>query len=193
MWVKKMARKEVISKNDLLRCAFELAREEGIAEVTARKLAARAGCSTQPIFRAYANMDELLTRIMEQAIAYFDSFYTNAPSNHDETPFLKLGLTYISFAKQEKNLFQMMFLSKDRNGRSLYELINGKNGNVLHEINRAKEDGCRDPEDLFMKMWIFIHGAACMAITGDYDLGEKETVSLLVGAYRSFREQSGLN
>ena len=24
-----------------------------------------------------------------------------------------------------------------------------------------------------MKMWIFIHGAACMSLTGDYDLTDK--------------------
>lgn len=184
-----MARKEVISKNDILRCAFELAREEGAEEVTARKLAAKAGCSTQPIFRAYANMDELLGKVLEQAITFFDSFYQNHPGTQEDVPFLDLGLTYISFARQEKNLFRMMFLKQERNGRSLYELINGKNGNVMKEISRAKEDGCSNPEDIFMKMWIFIHGAACMSITGDYDLGEKETVTLLRGAYQSFKAQ----
>ena len=38
---------------------FALARAEGIENVTARKLAAQIGCSTQPIFRVYANMGEL--------------------------------------------------------------------------------------------------------------------------------------
>ena len=54
------------------------------------------------------------------------------------------------------------------------------------EINRAKEDGCKDPQGMFMKMWIFIHGMACMTITGDYDLGITETVQLLKEAYQSF-------
>ena len=39
---------------------------------------------------------------------------------------------------------------------------------------------------MFMKMWIFIHGMACMTITGDYDLGITETVQLLKEAYQSF-------
>ena len=34
-----------------------------------------------------------------------------------------------------------------------------------------------------MKMWIFIHGAACMTITGDYDLPEAETKRLLLESY----------
>ena len=41
-----MARKEQITKEKILETAFDLAREEGIDSVTARKLATRIGCST---------------------------------------------------------------------------------------------------------------------------------------------------
>ena len=58
---------------------------------------------------------------------------------------------------------------------------------VLREIGRAKAEGCRDPQGLFMKMWIFIHGSACMSLTDDYDLPEVETVKLLEECYRVFR------
>ena len=54
-----MARKESITIDRILDTAFEMTREEGIAGVTARRVAARAGCSTQPIFRVYENMEEL--------------------------------------------------------------------------------------------------------------------------------------
>ncbi len=182
-----MARKEVVTKNDLLRCAFDLARQEGFEVVTARKLAAKAGCSTQPIFRVYKNMDELLQEVMAHAISFFDQYYTNYPKASADIPFLNLGLAYISFASNEKNLFRMMFLSNNRGNRSLYELINGKSGNLLQEITKAKDQGCKDPEGLFMKMWILIHGAASMAITGDYDLNESETSSLLQNSYQAFR------
>ena len=46
-----MARKETITKEDIIQAAFEILQEEGIEQVTARKLAAKANCSTQPIFR----------------------------------------------------------------------------------------------------------------------------------------------
>lgn len=180
-----MPRKETITKNDILNAAFAMAREEGFVEVTARKLAAKAGCSTQPIFRVYKNMEEVLEEVMDSGIAFFEDFYDKYPKSQT-TPFVDLGLAYISFAEKEPHLFQMMFLSKERNGKSLYELLNGKNGNLLKEINKAKEDGCKNPQELFMKMWIFIHGAACMSITGDYDLGITETVQLLKDAYHSF-------
>ena len=53
-------------------------------------------------------------------------------------------------------------------------------------MRKAKEAGVADSGDLFTKMWIFIHGIACMTITGDYDLNEADTIELLKSTYRSF-------
>ncbi len=36
-------------------------------------------------------------------------------------------------------------------------------------------------------MWIFIHGAACMTLTGDYDLQEEDTIKLLEESYNAFQ------
>ena len=105
-----MPRKETITKSDILKAAFELAREEGMEEVTARHLATKAGCSTQPIFRLYKNMEEVLADVMTEAISFFDSFYAAYPKSQ-ATPFVNLGLAYISFAEKEKNLFRLMFLN----------------------------------------------------------------------------------
>lgn len=59
-----MARKISITKEMLINSAFEMAKEEGLKEVTARKLAAKAGCSTQPIFRVYSSMDEMYAKFV---------------------------------------------------------------------------------------------------------------------------------
>lgn len=174
----------MITKDKILETAFELARVDGIESVTARKLAAQIGCSTQPIFRVYANMNELYTEIYERAIDSFGDYYENFKSDVN-IPFIHLGLAYINYAKEERRLFQLLFQSDNRGERSLYELLNGKTGAVSKEINRAVAAGCQNPSGLFMKMWIFIHGCACMVLTGDYDLTEEETVELLNDLYKS--------
>ena len=66
-----MARKESITRDMILEMAFELARDNGIESVTARNVAARIGCSTQPIFRIYANMEQLREEIFQRAIDTF--------------------------------------------------------------------------------------------------------------------------
>ena len=55
-----MARRESVTIDMILDTSFALTREEGFFNITARKVAAKVGCSTQPIFRVYKNMEELL-------------------------------------------------------------------------------------------------------------------------------------
>lgn len=181
-----MARKESITKEDLMNAAFAILEEEGIEQVTARKLAAKANCSTQPIFRVYKNMEELAEELFGRACQFFEDYYASFP-RQTVVPFVTLGQAYIKFAEEHKKLFEFIFLSSNRFGRSMYDLINGKEGNVSREIQAATGQGCRNASELFMKMWIFIHGAACMSLTGDYDLAEEETVQLLKDAYQSFK------
>ncbi len=181
-----MARKETVTKTILLDAAFAMLKEEGIEQVTARKLAAKANCSTQPIFRIYNNMEELYSDLFEKAVSFFQEYYIAFPKT-TVVPFVNLGLAYIIFAQNNPNVFRFVFLSKERYGKSLYDMINGDNGNVSKEIQGAKAQGASDAQDLFMKMWMFIHGAASMSLTGDYDLTEQETVAMLKDAYSSFR------
>ena len=68
----------------------------------------------------------------------------------------------------------------------MYELLNGNTGAVGKEIAKAKAEGVAVPGDLFMKMWIFIHGAACMSLTGDFDLSDEETHTLLKNSYQAY-------
>lgn len=182
-----MARKETVTREILIDTAFSLLREEGVEQVTARKLAARVGCSTQPIFRLYKNMEELQLELCDKMIDFFENYYDQF-QGMDDTPFVNLGLAYIQFAETEKNIFQALFLSQNRGGKSLYELLNGSRGSVVREISKAKEAGKSNASELFMMMWIFIHGAACMVITGDYDLTEAETVKLLKDSYFAYAQ-----
>ncbi|MBP9996319.1 MAG: TetR/AcrR family transcriptional regulator [Lachnospiraceae bacterium] len=181
-----MARKETITKQYLIDTAFLMAKQEGIENVTARKLAAKAGCSTQPIFRLYENMDDLWKEIFTKAVAFFEFFYDKCSKDSKE-PFVDLGMGYIKFSRENPQLFKMLFLSENRYDVSMYEILNGNGGIVAEQMNKAKASGCANPGDLFTKMWMFIHGAACMCITKDYDLDDAETLKLLKATYESFK------
>lgn len=185
-----MARKETITMDKILDTAFAMTREEGFANVTARKVAARAGCSTQPIFRVYKNMEELWNAVYERSVAFFHDYYSLYP-RMGHAPFSNLGMAYIAFAREEKHLFELLFVSGGPHKKGMYEVLNGEAGNVVYEINLATAMGCPDPGDLFMKIWIFIHGAACMTLSGDYDLSDRDTMELLEHSYQAFAGKQG--
>ena len=183
-----MARKETITKQNLLDTAFEMTREEGFSNVTARKVAAKAGCSTQPIFRVYKNMDELWDAVYEKAEAFFDDFCTFYPRTC-KTPFVNLGMAYIAFAGEEKHLFELLFLSDYPRKKGMFELLNGGIGNIAYEIALAGVMGCPKPEEIFKKIWLFIHGAACMSFSGDCDLSDIQTRKMLEKTYEVFAQE----
>lgn len=189
-----MARKESITIQMILDTAFEMTREEGFANVTARRVAAKAGCSTQPIFRVYKNMEELWEAVYERAAEYFQDYCALYP-RLGETPFSNLGMAYITFAREERHLFELLFLNGPASGedgtlkrKSLYELLDGPNGNVAEEISWAREDGCGDADGMFRKIWLIVHGAACLSLIGDYDLTDMQTWDLLEQYYCYFAE-----
>lgn len=185
---KGMARKETITIQNILDTSFEMTREEGFLFVTARKVAAKAGCSTQPIFRVYKNMEELWEAVYEKAVCFFRDYYDLYPRTAN-APFANLGMAYIAFAREEKHLFELLFMADVPYKKSMYEILNGEKGNVVEEINSAAAAGCRGAGEMFMKMWIFIHGIACMSLTGDYDLSDVETKDLLEQSFRAFAMQ----
>lgn len=180
-----MARKISVTKEMLIDAAFETAQTEGLKEVTARKLAANAGCSTQPIFRVYKNMDELYDEVYLLSMAHFSDFYASYPEI-SEVPFVNLGLAYIEYAEKHSKLFQMLFMEEKRCNATMFGILNGKDNALHKEIAKAKAMGVNNSQDIFMKMWIFIHGSASMVMTGDYDLSMEETKELLETAYTSF-------
>lgn len=181
-----MARKESITKDVILSAAFAILEEEGISQVTARKLAARANCSTQPIFRIYRNMEELTQELFTRAVDFFQEYYGKF-ARQTVTPFVHLGSIYIRFAADYKRLFSFIFLSENRFGKSMYDIINGDAGWVGCEMQMASGQGCKNAGELFTKMWIIIHGAACMSLTGDFDLSQEETARMLKDSYRAFK------
>jgi len=183
-----MARKETITIQNILDTAFAMTREEGFSNVTARKVAAKAGCSTQPIFRVYKNMDELWNAVYLKAVSFFQDYYSLYPRT-GKAPFSNLGMACIAFAREEKHLFELLFISSNIHKKSMYEVLNGEAGNVVYEINLARVQGCPNPQEMFMEMWIFIYGAACMTLTGDYDLSDRETLELLEKSYKRFAER----
>ncbi len=181
-----MSRKATITQEEIVNAAFKITRKEGFEQITSRKLAAAAGCSTQPIFRIYENMDALKKDVYDKAAENYLEYYDKCEKTH-ETPFVDLGLAYIGFAQKYPHLFRLLFISGEGSGKkSMYDLVNGKSENVVKEINRAAELGVTDAQGLFMQMWIFIHGAGCMAVTGDYDLDEAASVNMLESAFKAF-------
>ena len=97
-----MPRKPRITRDMVIEAAFEVAREEGYESINARRVAERLGCSTQPVMYHFSTMESLKREAYDKADAMHTEYLLNVPGDTD--PMLAIGLNYIRFAVQEKNL-----------------------------------------------------------------------------------------
>ncbi len=180
-----MPPKEKVSKAMIERAAFEMTREYGFSEVTARKLAERLGCSTQPIFRAYENMDELRTDLFYMSA---DFFIESMLSGRARSPaYVGLALSYIEFAKNEKNLFELIASVDDFGTRTISQFLTSDEGSqLLRRISGDHGENDDAKRELFTMFWMFVHGMAALIAGNRVQFSEREIKSYITKAYEGF-------
>jgi len=179
-----------IDKATALQAAYELVRSDGPSAVTARNLARRLGCSTQPIFRIWRSMDELKRDLFTYANAQFAE-YLMRPST-EGNQFLGVGLRYVQYAKEEPNLFAMMFMSGAVESDNLVELFTSGAGNIEIMKMIPAFAGCTSEQiqDLFAKIAIFTHGMACLVATNDIPFAPATVSALLTDIFRALSQDA---
>lgn len=96
-----------ISKDMILESGFEIIKNDGIDNLNVRNIASKLNCSTQPIMYHYKNMNLLKEELNDKVDNYHSEFLMK--ENINNNPLLNIGLQYIKFANQEKNLFNFYF------------------------------------------------------------------------------------
>ena len=163
-----MSKKPTTTRQDMIDAAFQLIREEGFESLTARNLAGRLGCSTQPIMYQFPNLNELKDLTYRKA----DDFHTEFIFKDNDL--LKIGLRYISFADEEKDLFRFLFQSGHFDGSSLGELLKAPDTKRLIS-KTAEELNIPDKKALkcFETLFVMVHGYASLIANNAMKYNEK--------------------
>ena len=180
-----MPPREKVSKVRIEDTAFEMTREYGFGSVTARKLADRLGCSTQPIFRAYENMDELRIDLFHMS-AHF--FIGQMLEKKGRTPaYMGLALSYIEFARSERHLFELIASVDDFGTQTVSEFLKSDLGKkILTKI--SPDDGMTYArrQELFTMFWMFVHGMSALIAGNRVNFTDKEIKTYISKAYEGF-------
>ena len=153
-------------KEDIVSVAFEIARERGPQALTAREVASKMGISTQPIFTCFSSMDELKSAVYARAFGFFQNYLGEGLKQ--DVPFLGVGKQYIHFAKQEKELFKMLFLDKTENaciraGDALRLAQEFVLESVMKNYNMDKDTAAH----FIRNLWVTSVSLAVMLVTDD--------------------------
>lgn len=181
-----------VTSNQILEAAFALTREYGYESVNARSLAKRIGCSTQPVFSRFTSMDELKHAFHTYLGEYFNGYVMKRMVG--ENPFRQVGLAYIAFAKEEPNLFRVLFMSDIQKLDGFTGFFGDTdNVEVAGQLSKSLGISFEGAKRLYMKSWIFAHGIASMVATNSIRLSDNEIQEMLGTSYRAFLLQETMD
>ena len=139
-----MPRKTQFTVEDVIKAAFELVREKGLAGLSAPAVAAEMGCSTMPIYSHFKNMlaleDEVVKKAWNMAMQY-------EGERHTGDAWVDQAVGYVRFAREEYNLFHCRI--EGRNLKLRFEMMM-KNWQYLAKLLKGY-DAFNDLNDELIK------------------------------------------
>lgn len=148
------------TKDEIIDAALNIIRKNGASALTARALAEELGCSVKPIFGSFKNMEQVQQETFAAAQRLYESYLQMDMSSGKYPQYKASGMAYIRFAREEKELFKLLFM-RDRRNENIEE--NREEVKPFIELIKQSVGISEEKAYLFhLEMWIFVHGIATM-------------------------------
>ena len=161
------------SREQIIDAAVAVLRDGGFSAVNARSVARKLGCSTQPIYFSFKNMDELKAALTERAIVLHTQRVRDSLRAHEgsDSRYSSYGMGFVRFAAEEKQLFRWLYLEGKQlgpyqNDVLLPEVI----AVIVEEFGYTENIARRFHQDMIY----FSYGLAILANTDHLHLTETE-------------------
>lgn len=186
-----MPPKPKITKDMILNTVLKITQEMGFEAVNARSVASKLKCSTRPIFTCYENMEELKNDFLDFAFEYYNQYVTEYRKSENIKPYLYLPLSYIKFAKEEMNLFKLLFINDMdldmTQANDFYnELGNEEKAKAFSEMLGIQ---IGPGKKIFLDLFFYAHGIAVLTATGKLSFDIRDSEKMLMDFLSAFIQQ----
>jgi len=163
-----------LGKAGILSATKEICVEEGIGQLTMRRLAARLGVTPPAIYRHFRDKDDLIQALVHDANRSLGTYLRAALKG--TTPRARLLLVaerYLAFALREPLHYQVLFLSRGRTDMDLLprEARSANFRFVLDRIREGMTTGTlrrQDPTAVAITFWGLLHGLVALHRQGRF-------------------------
>ena len=186
-----MPPKPKITKEMILTTVLNITRETGFEAVNARSIAGKLQCSTRPIFTCYENMEELKVEFLDFAFEYYNRYVEKYKKSEQVVSYLLFPLSYIEFAKEETNLFRLLFISDMdldmSEANDFYrELGNEEKAKAFSQmIGVAPQQG----KEIFLDLFLYSHGIAVLTATRKLSFDKRNLENMLQNFLSAYVKQ----
>ncbi len=172
-----------VTKEMIIEAAFEIAKEIGSENITARTVSQKLGCSTQPVLYHFKTIEDVRIAAHKKASEFHINYVTNISGKY-ERPMLEVGMRHIQFAAKERNLFRFLFHSNYYTDVSLSDWLTRENFDSLFSIlkRQAKADQ-QQAYYIFSQIFLVTHGIASLLANNTMVYDEAYCINTLSNAY----------
>ena len=162
-----------VSKEQIIDAAVDVLRDDGFSAINARSVAKKLGCSTQPIYFSFRNMEELKAALTERAIQMHTQRVRDSLRIHEgnDSRYSSYGMGFVKFDAEEKQLFRWLYLEGEQLGPYQNDVLTSEVISVITEEFGYEEDVARR---FHQDMVYFTYGLAILANTDHLHLTEAE-------------------
>ena len=173
-----------VTKNDIVETAIDLLRKDGQESINARSIASALGCSTQPIFSNFATMEELQEVVLYAAYERYLGFIKKEVESGKYPQYKAFGMAYIRFAKEERELFKLLFM-RDRTGEEISTSLDFEESiQMIMKSNGVSADVAKL---MHTEMWVWVHGIGTILATSFLELEWDIISDMLTDVYQGIR------
>ena len=190
-----MPPKVKFQKNEIVNAALNVVRKEGIDAVTAREVAKELQVSVGPIFTWFETMDQLKVEVYVLAKEKYRNYIEQGLK--EKIPFLGLWHQYIRFAKEEPELYKLLFLAPPgETGGGAAEALKLSQNLARESLMRICRMDARTADRYFRDLWLVAFSFATLIVTGDCPCSDGEMNAVLaevsLSVCKAYKEIPGL-
>ncbi len=167
-------------KEEFITIAMDFIAKEDVERLTLKVLSDATGTSRSAIYKHFKNKDALIETIIERGFNKFDAETT--PYLHDTNKalidrFYLTGKLYVEFAKNNPNLYRLLFGKKYAHIREELLSIKDEDCSGFAALQKTVEEGQKQgilkKEDSYRQsivIWATMHGISSLIIDGFMDV-----------------------
>lgn len=189
-----MPPKKIVTREQILDAAMEITRNSGIDAVTARSIAAALGVSTHPIFTYFDTINSIKDDVLVSARELYHEYILQGLD--EKIPFLGVGHQFLILAKNEPELFKMLFFKTTPDGKKhAYDEFEFTLALVVESVMKIYNVDKHTAECYYRNLWLMSLSFATLIVTGNCTYTDEEMLLILtqtsLATYKAIKDIPG--
>lgn len=161
-----MPPKTKYTKEQITDAAFGIVRAGGMSALSARSLANALHTSTAPLFTVFDSIGEIRDEVIKKAKTLYTDYLREGLGQ--TVPFKGAGMKYIEFAKDEPELFKLLFMSGNGSETITHFLpeFDENSPTVLEALKDSRGIDSEKARRLYNHMSVYAYGFASLFAQG---------------------------